>query len=365
MFGTRLRLARRRAGLSMRSLAAQMDPKVSAQAISRYEAGKMMPSSAVLVGLANALGVSLDFLLSTQIEAIDGLELRKHSRISARERARAEAVLIDTLERSLTIEGILGILPACSRVESHRCSSIAHWEEIDAQADALRSAWNLGLGPLPGLCALLEARGIRVVEGDLPQRIGVLACRALRGCTVVAEAVLLSNQLSIEQKRIALAHELAQRIVGSTGNPEIGLNQARDRFASAFLVPRQHLREAVGLDSVGTGTRRHRTTWHEIIQLKQMYGVSAATLLTRLEQVGALSATAVRRAFRTFARPWRKIEPEPIVGSAGLAAFERPRRLERLVWRAVGEDLISPVRAAALLNMPFDAVEERITGPIA
>ena len=254
---------------------------------------------------------------------------------------RAEAVLIDTLERSLTIEGILGIPPACSRVEGHRCSSIAHWEEIDAQADALRSAWNLGLGPLPGLCALLETRGIRVVEGDLPQRIGVLACRALRGCTVVAEAVLLSNQLSIEQKRLALAHELAQRIVGSTGNPEIGLKQARDRFASAFLVPRQHLRKAVGLDSVGMGTRRHRTTWHEIIQLKQMYGVSAATLLTRLEQVGALSATVVRRAFRTFARPWRKIEPEPIVGSAGLVAFERPRRLERLVWRAVGEDLIS------------------------
>ena len=36
-----------------------MDPRVSAQAISKYEAGKMMPSSAVLVGLGKALDVSL------------------------------------------------------------------------------------------------------------------------------------------------------------------------------------------------------------------------------------------------------------------------------------------------------------------
>ena len=62
MFGQRLRLARKRAGLSMRALADAMSPKVTAQAISKYEAGKMLPSSAVLVGLGKALDVSLDFL---------------------------------------------------------------------------------------------------------------------------------------------------------------------------------------------------------------------------------------------------------------------------------------------------------------
>jgi len=60
MFGQRLRLARKKAGLSMQGLAESVEPRVSAQAISKYEAGKMMPSSAVLVGLGQALGVSLD-----------------------------------------------------------------------------------------------------------------------------------------------------------------------------------------------------------------------------------------------------------------------------------------------------------------
>ena len=54
MFGRRLRLARKRAGLSLRALAGRMEPKVTAQAISKYETGKMMPSSAVLVGLAQS-----------------------------------------------------------------------------------------------------------------------------------------------------------------------------------------------------------------------------------------------------------------------------------------------------------------------
>ena len=51
MFRQRLRLARKRAGLSMRELADVMTPSVTAQAISKYEAGKMLPSSAILVAL--------------------------------------------------------------------------------------------------------------------------------------------------------------------------------------------------------------------------------------------------------------------------------------------------------------------------
>ena len=73
MFGQRLRLARKRAGLSMQALSQRMSPPVTAQAISKYEADRMMPSSAVLVGLGKALGVSLDFLMGGQVEALEDL----------------------------------------------------------------------------------------------------------------------------------------------------------------------------------------------------------------------------------------------------------------------------------------------------
>ena len=79
MLGQRLRLARKKAGLSMQQLADHLSPSVSVQAISKYEAGAMMPRSAVLMGLGKALGVSLDFLMGGQVESLARIEFRKHS----------------------------------------------------------------------------------------------------------------------------------------------------------------------------------------------------------------------------------------------------------------------------------------------
>ena len=44
-------------------------------------------------------------------------------------------------------------------------------------------------------------------------------------------------------------------------------------------------------------------------------------------------------------------------------AFLKPQRFKGLVWRAVGEELISPVRATTLLNESLDVVEQQVTGP--
>ena len=63
LFGRRLRLARRRAGpfhASPRRTDGPEDRRAGRQ--NRYEAGKMMPSSALLAGLGKGLDVSLDFL---------------------------------------------------------------------------------------------------------------------------------------------------------------------------------------------------------------------------------------------------------------------------------------------------------------
>lgn len=356
MFGQRLRLARKRAGLSLRSLAGRMDPKVSAQAISKYEAGRMMPSSAVLAGLGKALDVSLDFLMSDRVDVLDGLEFRKDPGTSARDRARAEAVLIDNLQRYLTIEEVLGLPPAGDRFEHCRCDCLATEAEIDERADRLREAWDLGMDPVPSLCALLEDKGIKVVEADLPERISGLACWAMRRGRVVADAVVVSSRTNVERKRFTLAHELAHKIIRSTGNPAIKLETAMNRFAGAFLVPGRDLLAKVG-------ARRRRVTYYEIARLKHTYGVSAAAMLVRLGQVGVLRAPAVRHAFATFARSWRTTEPEPMGDEQGFGAFEKPQRFRRLVWRAVGEELISPVRGAALLGEPLEVVEWQVSGP--
>jgi len=76
-FGQRLKNARIMRGLSMEGLAMRAHQVVSKQTISKYEMGKMLPSSAVLIALANALEVSVDYLVRPFSISIDHIEFRK------------------------------------------------------------------------------------------------------------------------------------------------------------------------------------------------------------------------------------------------------------------------------------------------
>ncbi|MYN65673.1 MAG: ImmA/IrrE family metallo-endopeptidase [Acidobacteria bacterium] len=358
MFGQRLRLARKKAGFSMRRLAERLSPPITAQAISKYEAGRMMPSSAVLIGLGRTLDVSLDFLTGSQVEALTGIEFRKHSGTSAKDRARAEAIVTEQLEDYLTIEDILEIPPPADPFGDLRCDLVGSFDEVEDKAGALRRRWDLGLDPVPSVTALLEDRGIRVVAADLPARYDGLACGVARGGgRPSTEAVVISVRTNVERRRLTLAHELAHRVIRDAGRSDIRIEKAMHRFAAAFLAPAEHLRAQVG-------PHRRRLPYRELMRLKHFYGMSAAAILIRLRDVRILPPASVEYAFRTYARSWRKREPEPMVDNEGLATFERPRRFERLVWRALGEELISPVRAAELLKCSLQDVEWEIRGPL-
>ena len=357
MFGQRLRLARKKAGFSMRELARRMSPAISAQAISKYESGQMMPSSAVLVGLGQALDVSLDFLMGGQVEALEAVEFRQDSRTTAKDRARAEVLVTERIENYLAIEAILDIEPPADPFDGLRTDQIGSFDEVERKANDLREFWNLGLDPIPSMTGLLESKGIKVIEVELPDRFDGLACTVkLVRDQPDTEVVVVSRQTNIERRRFTLAHELGHRVISGVGNPAISLERAMQRFAAAFLVPAEHLR-------VQAGSNRHGFVHGELVRLKHIYGVSAAVMLIRLRDVGILSPRYVTRAFQTYARTWRKVEPDPIAENEGLGAFEKPQRFESLVWRGLGEQLFHPIRGAELLGQPLHEIEEVIREP--
>ncbi len=350
MFGQRLKLARKAAGLSMRELAECATPRVSVRAISDFEADRKLPVWGVSIGLSKALGVPKDYLFGCQVVGLRDVEWRKRSSVSASDRAAAQVLIIDKLEHYLAIEDILELYPLADPFAGLRVDTVSDVEEAEAKAEDLRDAWNLGNDPIPSMVALMEYQGLKIIEGDLPDGIDGTTCRAIRSDAPPIDVILISRSTGLERKRFNLAHELAHKLITAVENPSLNKEVAMNRFAGAFLIPRDHLEHEVGSNRQGISSV-------EIMQLKRIYGVSAASMLVRLGQVGILSKEAVRSAFMSYARRWRSDEPEPIRGGEGVAANESPRRFESLVWRALSEQLIHVVRAAHMLGIPLGTIE--------
>ena len=90
MIGKRLKVPRTASGRSLRGLESRIGNLVTAQAIGKYERNESVPGSAVLVALADALEVSVDYLAGDQEMVLEGVEFRKKKITSRREEAQVE-----------------------------------------------------------------------------------------------------------------------------------------------------------------------------------------------------------------------------------------------------------------------------------
>ena len=356
MFGERLKLARKKAGYSLRSLSDALAGEVSAQAIGKYERGEMMPGSGVLLRLAETLDVSLEFLLSEQVEQLEEVEFRKLSGTSARDRARVEAAVIDSLQRYIAIEEILDLDSGSWKAPRFGNRFLGLADEGEILANDVRKEWQLGIDPIPNMTSLLEDRGIKVLILPLPGGVSGLTASVRRPAHRLAVPVIVVNQSStLERRRLTLAHELAHRLIDP--NSTVDHEKASNVFAGAFLIPEAHLVREIG-------KRRNALGYREIIHLKRMYRVSAAALLVRLKQLGIIGDSALAYAFQTFARKWRSVEPEPLEDAGEEGKHEAPRRFERLCYWALAEKLISPAKAGELLRQPRSEIEKGLKGPM-
>lgn len=357
MFSDRLRLARSRAGLSLRDLSAAIGGEVSAQAIGKYENGEMMPSTRVLTLLGKSLGVSLDFLMSSQVSALEGVEFRDSKNTGVKQRNQIEAIVIEEVERYLMIEEVLEISdlgPDLGELAGRHVETMA---DADRLADQLRSYWKLGCDALPNITGLLEDKGFKIVEADLPDRVDGLTCLVrLADGRAALPVIVVKKDAPLERRRFTLCHELAHRVIASVG-PGLDKEKVMHRFSGAFLMPRSHLRMEAG------GRPRRAFAQAELIRMKHIYGVSAAALLMRLVAIEILSDSGLGFAFQTYARRWRTAEPQPIEPQKGLWGAERPERFMMLVYQALAEHMISVPRAAQLLRKSLGDIELAMKGP--
>ena len=350
MFSERLKLARKRSGQSLRALSSCIGGIVSAQAIGKYERGEMMPSSTVAIALAEALDVSMSYLLSPSNVSLESVEFRKLASTRAKERATVEAEVLDHVDRYLQIEELLDIVSSKREEPRGAPYHIDTVEEAEGAAMSVRGDWDLGGGPIPDMTELLEERGIKVLKLPLPRTVDGLTCHVRRVDGDDVPAVVCSNVKSIERQRFTIAHELGHMVLDIPA--EVPEEKACNRFAGAFLVPEQELKREVG-------RRRLNFGFGEIIEIKRMFGISAAALVVRMRDVGIISEATVVGIFSGIGRGWRKTEPCP------LRRTESPGRFRRLCLRALAEDEISESKAAELLRLPVSEIERVMAGAAA
>lgn len=356
MIADRIRLARRKGGLSLRGLSAAMGGKVTAQAIGKYERGESIPSSGVLVALAKALDVSLSYLLDTQEIQLGAVEFRTKADTSARERAHVETEVLEWIERYLQIEVVLDLDSAewqCPVARPHELKEPGDAEKLAAE---VRAKWHLGIDPIPNMTELLEEKGLKVLTVSLPGRVSGFTCLVKRRDEGDLPVIVVNNQFSLERRRLTLAHELAHRLIDTDSLFDKEEEKAANVFAGAFLMPREHLLGEVG-------KQRNALVYKELIDLKRLYRVGGAALLMRLRQLDVISESTLIYAFQSIGRGWRTQEPDELEPPHERGLRERALRFERLCYRALAEGVISLGKAAELLRLPTQEVEEGLKGP--
>ena len=357
MIGDRIRLARNKAGLSLRDLSGAIDGRVTAQAIGKYERGEDAPSSGVLMALAGALNVSLSYLLDTQGIELSGVEFRTKASTTARDRAHVEAAVLEWIERYLQVESVLEMDSTHWHGPFTHARKLSKIEDAERLASDVRDKWELGADPIPNMTELLEEKGLKVLVCDLPERISGFTCLVgLPANKPKLPVIVVNRNFPLERRRLTLAHELAHRIIEPDCLSDKEEEKAATHFGGALMMPREHLLREVG-------QHRNALGYRELIGLKRLYRVSGAALLMRLRQLDVIDEPTLVYAFQTIGRGWRTQEPEPLEAHDDAGQWERPRRFERLCYRALAEGLVSLPKSAELLRLPVSDVEAGLKGP--
>jgi len=340
--GKRLKIARKMKGLSQEKLSQKLNNEITKQSISKYERGKMSPSSSVLTQLALALEVKIDYFFKPFKNELKSLKFRKRIKLSKKNEDMIKNEVLDKLERYIELEEI---------VDSKRDFKnpfdkilIKNKNEAEEYAEKLRKKWEFGLqNPLLNLSELLEEKGLHIIEVDVAESFDGLSAFSNNNYVIV-----INKNFDNVRKRFTLSHELAHLLFEYKDEEEKLCNQ----FAGAFLLPKKII-----LDEFGP--KRTSIALKELINIKENFGISLQGIVERLYNLKVISKSS-RKKFYIFLnkKGWKKNEP------GKYSSIEYSERFEQLLNKALALKLISLSKASVLANKSIYQIREEFVCPI-
>lgn len=337
MLNQRLQRARKAAGISLRDLGTTLG--LSHAAIKKYEDGAATPTSDALIKLARALNVRTEYFFRPVNVVLEGVEYRKRSSLPQKRLAAITHEILDQIERRLELENLFPSPPVKAfSIPDGLMPQIENFDDIEELVNQVRAAWDLGLDPIPDLIDVLETQGIRVfmIDGDTESKFDGLAAHVGKMPIVVVD-----HNWPGDRQRFTLAHELGHLLLEGRLAEDLNEEKACDRFAGAFLFPKQSVIQELG-------AHRNAIEVKELGLLKEEFGLSMAGILYRALNLGIISQAYRDNQSRFFGmKGWNRKEPGSVYPG------EKAHIFEQLIFHALAEDYIGESKAAELLNLPL------------
>ena len=322
--------------LTMDELSQRTNGEVSKPNISKYEAGKMMPSSKVHIALAKALGMDFDyFFRPVKVQITRPADYRKKAKLSKGDEYAINEEVKDKAERYLEIEDTLGI----SMTFDYDLSDIvvSNRNDVKRVVDRIREDWHLGLGPISNIIDLLESHGLRVIEIEAPDAFDGM-------CIFVGEkkpVLVLNKHYTVERKRFNTLHEFGHSVM----RMDDGLSQKEKEslchyFAGEMLLSSEVLHQVFG-------ARINKVFLNEIGHLQTQFGISIDAIFHRLKDEGIMSDVfyrefCIKKNMSQKLKTW--------ANTSTYLGEETSYRFSRMVYRALAEGLISEGKANEILG---------------
>jgi Zn-dependent peptidase ImmA (M78 family)/DNA-binding XRE family transcriptional regulator len=329
----RIQQARKAAGLSLRSLADLV--QLSHAAIKKYEDGIVYPSSDMLIKLAKALKIRVDFFFRPIKVSLENVKFRKRKKLSGKAEEVIKFEVISQIERRLELENLYPSSPVpIFELPGDFPNKINRLEEIELIAERLRDHWKLGLAPIHDLMDAFESQGVRVFVIDTDED-------CFDGLSTVINdlpIIVISSKWPGDRQRFNLAHELAHYLFIQRLSPKLDEELACNRFAGAFLFPREAVFQAVG-------KQRRAIEWQELLLLKEQFQLSMGAICYRLKDLEVIQESYYKSLIIRFRQKgWHRKEPGLGIPSEKAHAFNQ------MLFHALGEEYIGESKAAELLS---------------
>ena len=322
--------------LTMDELSQRTNGEVSKPNISKYEAGKMMPSSKVHIALAKALGMDFDyFFRPVTVQITRPADYRKKAKLSKGDEYAINEEVKDKAERYLEIEDTLGITMSFDYDLSDIVVSTR--QDVKRVVARIRKDWHLGLGPISNIIDLLESHGLRVIEIEAPDAFDGM-------CIFVGEkkpVLVLNKHYTVERKRFNTLHEFGHSVM----RMDDGLSQKEKEslchyFAGEMLLSSEVLHQVFG-------ARINKVFLNEIGHLQTQFGISIDAIFHRLKDEGIMSDVfyrefCIKKNMSQKLKTW--------ANTSTYLGEETSYRFSRMVYRALAEGLISEGKANEILG---------------